>query len=269
MVYNSVKFSKDGQYIEGWSLSLTNHPCTKGIMFKWRKIQGHNEFLCYDLYDPITPLSSETSEEHKKKLHPTLLAFLKEHNPAEPGSALTFLYYLKANRTSSELKTENQSTFRDISLNQVGGIRRGIFVYGETHPVTVDGMIDFIRKKNKTFLNVAEMETAINKIDKSHKTVLLQSFLDYYRSNQNSFVPRGELVENWVTFYQSVHRYNPFDQLTQHRERGCLKMFNPSKTDSIDFFEKFLKGESISSNLRSMLDMDPYLEVAISKQPGQ
>lgn len=206
-------------------------------------------------------------ELERKSLYEKLPAlarkFLQDYQMYQP---LELLYLFKSTEIDAKysdvkhakIAERIKSATNGLSLYQVGGVPIGFGMeYGRFHEVTSDEMIQIIRKKNKTFLNDYEIVSDINKIKSSfkdspitqNKIAIFDSFLEFYNINKSRIFSRSQLVEAWV---MTLHD-NPFEILAKHRRTGFLSIFNPSKTASMDFFEKFLKGEGVSAVLERFL----------------
>lgn len=75
------------------------------------------------------------------------------------------------------------------------------------------------------------------------KANIWDDFQNYYRENVGNpkFITRSMLVESWANDYMGRHNgENPFVTLNQHRRTGCLSLFNPARTASMQLFYDFM-----------------------------
>lgn len=198
-----------------------------------------------------------------EKLQPLAQKFLEDYQMNQALELLYLFKSIKIDENYSDAKYAKvaeriKSATSGVSLYQDGGIPIGFGMEkGRCHEVTSDEMIQIIRKKNKTFLNDNEIVSDINKIKTDFKDspitkskiAIFDSFLEFYNSHKAKIFSRSQLVQAWVMTLPD----NPFEILARHRRTGFLSIFNPSKTASMDFFEKFLKGEVVSPALGRLL----------------
>ena len=199
----------------------------------------------YQFIDPTT----------EDNIHPVAKDYLTRKNHDDYNS-LSFLYALKADPTS----------LTTINLSQEGGIKIGLGAErGSFHEVTVDEMIDFIRKENKAYLNFDEVKARISEIEKRtyssrelhrRKEKIFTDFQQFYAAHASdpTMLSRARLVESWANDYMNRNKNeNPFTVLSQQQRTGFSAFFSPDKTNSMKLFDKFLYGEVVSHELTELM----------------
>lgn len=188
------------------------------------------------------------TERKSGEIHPLLQEFLENKN--NPNyNLLRLLYAIK--RTPDFMQ--------GADIRQEGG---GPFMSHYNFAIDIDEMINQVRE-DKGFMPLAVLESNIKKLgDKfaeseltKQKKTILNSFKNFYRdyAENPEMAVRSVIVETWANQYMNLHNINPFTTLSQQRRTDRLRIFNPSRTNSMKLFDAFLSGEAITDSLKQIM----------------